>query len=271
MGLIGSVDGGLQVLNLTTNTFGTALPLIGDNVSENISVDPTRSLVLSAGEGGNYTVAQIQADGSLLEFDSSFGTGIENDSSAEDCSTGVALTPGEFSNSVSLVNMNAIAFTAGTPGTYTAPNALATLVTDYGFSAGLSGSAVAQGSGHLAVVTGEFGGSTFAVLKLPPTAGSATPALVDYAVAAIPPSSACGDFTAGFDPHTLTAYTSPNTGDSYAVFAGYAGSVPVCLAVVDMTTVINPTLSPRGGGGTLQPNDIAAADLPASAITFFPL
>ena len=253
MGVIGSVDGGLQVLNLATNTFGTALPLIGDTVSENISVDPTRSLVLSAGEGGNYTVAQIQADGSLLEFDSSFGTGIENDSSAEDCSTGVALTPGEFSNSVYLANMNAITLTPGTPGTYTAPNVLATLVTSYSFAAGLSGSAVAQGSGHLAVVTGEFGGNTFAVLQLPAAPGTATPALVDYASAEIPSNTACGGaFSAGFDPHTITAYTSPNTGDSYAVFAGYGSTgVPVCLAVVDMATVINPTLSPRGGGGIL--------------------
>jgi hypothetical protein len=130
---------------------------------------------------------------------------------------------------------------------------------------------VAQGSGHLAVVTGEFGGNTFAVLKLPAATGSGTPALVDYAVAEIPSSTACGGaFSAGFDPHTITAYTSPNTGDSYAVFAGYSASLPVCLAVVDMTTVMNSTLSPRGGGG-LSAHDVAAADLPASAVTFFPL
>jgi hypothetical protein len=267
MGLTGSVDGGVQILNLNTNTFNTPLPM-AQSVSENISVDPTRSLILTAGEGGNFTLLQIQTNGSLLEFDSTTGTGIENDSSAEDCSTGIGLTPGEFSDSVYLVNLNAL--TLGS-GTYTAPSALQTLTTDYGFSAGLSGSAVAQGSGHLAVVTGEFGGSTFAVLKLPPSASSATPALVDYAVAEIPSSTACGGgFTAGFDPHTITAYTSPNTGDSMAVFAGYSGSTPVCLAVVDMSIVINPTLSPRGGGG-LDPNDIAAADLPASAVTFFSL
>jgi len=266
MGVIGGVDGGVQILNLNTNTFNTPFPM-AQSVSENISVDPTRSLVLSAGEGGNFTLLQIQSNGSLLEFDSTGGTGIENDSSAEDCSTGIGLTPGEFSDSVYLVNLNAL--TLGT-GTYTAPSALQTLTTAYSFSAGLSGSAVAQGSGHLAVVTGEFGGSTFAVLKLPPTANSATPALVDYAVAAIPNSTACGGFTAGFDPHTITAYTSPNNGDSMAVFAGYSGSTPVCLAVVDMSIVINPTLSPRGGGG-LDPNDIAAADLPASAVTFFSL
>ena len=62
----------------------------------------------------------------------------------------------------------------------------------YSFSAGLSGSAVAQGSGHLAVVTGEFGGNTFAVLQLPAVPGVVTPALADYAVAQIPGNAACG-------------------------------------------------------------------------------
>ena len=268
MGLTGgSTNSGIQILNLNTNTFQTPLAM-NAIVSENISVDPTRSLVLTAGEGGNFTLAQIQSNGSLKEFDSTFNTGFENDSSAEDCSTGIGIAPGEFTNSVALVNLNAISF--GTT-TYTAPNAIATLSTAYGFSAGLSGSAVAQGSGHLAVVTGEFGGNTFAVLKLPATAGTGTPALVDYAVAQIPGNAACGGtFEAGYDPHTITAYTSPNTGDSYAVFAGYSGGVPACLAVVDMTTVINSTLSVRGGGGYLA-HDVSPANLPAGAVTFFAL
>jgi hypothetical protein len=180
---------------------------------------------------------------------------VENDASAEDCSTGVGITPGEFTNSVDLVNLNSITFASPN---YTAPNALATLVTlGYAFSAGLSGSAVAQGSGHLAVVTGEFGGNTFAVLKLPPALGTAVPA--------------CGGaFSAGFDPHTITAYTSPNNGDSFAVFAGYSGSVPTCLAVVDMSTVINPALSPRGGAG-YSAHEVSPANLPAPAVTFFAL
>ncbi len=43
-------------------------------------------------------------------------------------------------------------------------------------------------------------------------------------------------FSAGFDPHTITAYTSPNSGKSYAVFADYefgSGSAPTYLGVVD--------------------------------------
>ena len=271
MGLSGSPSGsGVQILNLTNNTFSTPFPT-NLEVSENISVDPTRSLILTANEQAEYMLLQIQPNGSLLEFDPTFSSFVTDDSSAEDCSTGIAIAPGEFTNSLQLLNLNGVTFTTSP---YTVPNSVVTLATtNYGFSAGLSGSAVAQGSGHLAVVTGEFGGNTFAVLKLPPTPTTATPALVDYAIAQIPASTACGGtFSAGFDPHTITAYTSPNgAGDAMAVFAGYSsGGIPICLAVVDMTTVINPTLSPRGTGG-YGANEISPASLPAGAVTFYTL
>lgn len=271
MGVSGKSGDGVQILNLNTNTFNPAFPMT-ERVSENISVDPTRSLILSANEDENYALLQIQSDGSLKEFDSTFLSGIEDDSSAEDCSTGVAIAPGEFSRfSVQLVNLNNITFGATT---YTAPNTVADLSSGllaYTFAAGPSGSAVAQGAGHLAVVTGEFGGNTFAVLKLPGTPSTGTPSVADYAVAQIPSNAACGGtFSAGFDPHTITAYTSPNTGDAYAVFAGYVGGVPACLAVVDMSTIINPSLSPRGGSG-FGSHEISPANLPAAAVKFFPL
>ena len=267
----GASNSGIQILDLNTNTFNAPIKL-SSLVSENISVDPTRSLILSAGENEDFALAQIQADGKTLkEFDATFTSGFEDDSTAEDCSTGLGLSPGEFTNSVQMVNLSNGAITFGAT-TYTAPHANATLVTSYGFSAGLSASAVAQGSGHLAVVTGEFGGNTFAVLKLPGSLAVATvPALADYVVAAIPSNLACsGTFSAGFDPHTVTAYTSPNDGNAYAVFAGYVGGVPACLARVNMTTLIDSTKTTRGGGG-LQAHDIAAADVPAGAITFYTL
>jgi hypothetical protein len=281
MGLTGSGDGGIQILSLgavppsnpnPAGFFYTPFPMVQD-VSENISVDPTRSLVISAGEGENFTILQFKSDGTmaLRELDSSWSSGVENDSSTEDCSTGIAITPGEFTNSVDLANLSGI--TSATTSPYTVPNALVTLsTTDYGFSAGLSGSAVAQGSGHLAVVTGEFGGNTFAVLQLPapPILTTTVPSLVDYAIAQIPSSTACGAFSAGFDPHTITAYTSPNSQHAMAVFAGYSGSVPICLAVVDMTVVINTTLTPRGVGG-YGAHEVNPTSLPASAVNFFPL
>jgi hypothetical protein len=272
MGLTGGASGsGVQVLNLNTNTFNTAFPMHKE-VSENISIDPTRSLILSADEGGNYVLLQIQSNGSLLEFDSVTSTiavsGGESDSSAEDCSTGIAITPNEGSDGVFIEDLTQSVFTPGSPaGTYTSPNSTLIVKSSYGFSAGLDGSAVAQGSGHLAVVTGEFGGNTFVILELPSTSGSGTPAIVDYASAQIPSSTACGTFSAGYDPHTITAYTSPNNGKSYAVFAGYSSGVPVCLAVVDMAAVL---AAPRGGSG-YQPHDVSPANLPASALTFFKL
>jgi hypothetical protein len=176
-----------------------------------------------------------------------------------------------------MVNVSGLTSTTLTTSPYTAPNAVVTLATSvYSFAAGACGSAVAQGSGHLAIVTGEFGGNTAAVLQLPaPSAVTATtvPSIPDYAIFAIPANSACGGtFSSGFDPHTITAYQSPNgTQHAYAVFAGYSGAgVPVCLAVADMTTIINPTLTPRGVGG-YGAHEANPASLPASAITFFSL
>jgi hypothetical protein len=266
----GSSNSGVQVLNLNNNTFSTAFPM-HDEVSENISVDPTRSFILSASEAAaNYPLLQIQSDGSLKEFDSAVSTGFSfTDSSAEDCSTGIALAPGEGTAKVFLEDLTQAVLTSGSPaGTYTAPHFTFTAVTSYSVSAGYSGSAVAQGSGHLAVVTGEFGGNAFTVLQLPSSSGSGTPSVVDYATALVPSSTACGGpFRAGFDPHTITAYTSPNNGKSYAVFAGYVSGVPACLAVVDMAAVLGAT---RGGSG-LSPHDVSAANLPASAVTFLGL
>ncbi len=259
-------NSGVQILNLNTNTFNVPFPMVNE-VSENISVDPTRSLILSASEGGNYTLDQIQTNGSLLEFDSTFPPGSTLDSSAEDCSTGIAIAPWEFTfnpGTLSLVNLNAITF--GT-GTYTAPNTTFNVPsTAYSFNY-FTASAVAQGSGHLAMITGEFGGNVFVVVQLPSTPSNAVPTVVDYAVSAIPPSTACGGvFAAGYDPHTMTAYTSPNNGHSYAVFAGYSSSVPTCLAVVDMTTAIAATRGSTGYG----PNDVSPANI-ASSVTYFPL
>jgi hypothetical protein len=268
MGVSGSPSNdGVQILNLSNPSASLAPFAMSQAVSENISVDATRSLILSANEAANYVLLQIQKDGSLLEFDSTASTEGEADSSAEDCSTGIAIAPDEFTNAIFIQDLTQAVFTPGTPGTYTAPNTIASIVSSYGFSAGLCASAVAQGSGHLAMLTGEFGGSTAVIVQLPATSGSGTPNIVDYATFAIPVSEACGSFSSGFDPHTMTAYTSPNNGKSYGVFAGYAGSVPNCLAVVDMAAVL---AAPRGNDG-YSPHDVAPTDLPLDAVTFFPL
>jgi hypothetical protein len=257
MGLSTSPSGsGIQALDLSTNTFAT--PASSKYiVSEDISVDPGRALILSPGEGGSYDLFQVGGSGALTEFTNYQGD--DFDSAAEDCTTGIALASDEFSDAVFLVDLTQAKFTPGSPGTWTAPSQLQTLVTNYSFSAGTDGISVAPGS-HLGVITGEFGGNVFAVLSLPATSGSGTPALVDYAVAQIPSLSACGGgFSSGKDPHTVTAYTSPNTGKAYALFANAAP--PTCVVQVDLAAVL---AAPRGGAG-LQAHDVSAANFPAGA------
>ena len=263
----GTSGSGIQMLNLATNTFNAPFEMI-NQVSENITVDPTRKMVLSGNEAEGFPVLTLGSGGSVTEFSSSFVAPGELDSNAEDCATGIAFAPMEFTNSIQLVNFN-----GGAPSVnpYASPNAVATLsTTAYSFAAGLSGSAMAQGNGHLGVVTGEFGGNTAAVLQFPSTiTPSATPSILDYAVFQIPSSAACGGaFSAGFDPHTVTAYTSPNNGKAYALFAGYgAAETPVCLALVDLAAAL---AAPRGGAG-YGSHEVAPSSLPASAVTFFTL
>jgi len=134
-------------------------------------------------------------------------------------------------------------FTAGSPGTWTAPGQFFNLDdggTYAGFAAGTCGISTAPGTGHLAVVTGEFGGNAYAALQLPATSGSGTPTLADWAyVGSMPTTSDGGTFSAGYDPHTVTAYTSPNNNKSYAVFADYEGGYePTNLGVVDLACVL---------------------------------
>lgn len=258
---------GFQVLNLATNTFEKPFGL-ASRTSENISIDPNRNLILSPNEDGVYVLAGIGPGPgyTLSEYDSTFNTDEENDSAAEDCTTGIALSSEEFTNNVFVADLTQWTPTAGTPGSWTAPNSTLNIVSDYGFAAGTCGISVAPGSGHLGVVTGEFGGSTFAVLQLPSKSGSGTPTIADYATTQIPGGTACGGgFSAGYDPHTITAYTSPNTGKAYGVFAGYSSGVPVCVAVVDLQAILS---APRAGGG-LDPHDVAVSDIPAGAITYF--
>jgi hypothetical protein len=260
MGLSANANGGVQLLDLNTNTFSPPVVQTSGEVSEDISVDPTRNFILSAGEGGVYTLFQIQADNTTLkEFAPTFNTGLVNDTSGEDCSTGIAVSSGEGSNTVFLMDLTQIALGAST---YTAPNTTATLVTSYFFSAGLSATTIAPGTSHLGVTTGEFGGNTFAVIKLPSTGGTGTPTLVDYAVANIPTSATCGTWSAGFDPHTVTAYTSPNDGKAYALFTNAGAS---CVARVDLAAVLAAT---RGGSG-LSAHDVSNANFPAAAATFY--
>jgi len=235
----GSSVAGVQVLNLSSNTFNTPFGMAND-VSEDISIDSGRNLILSPGEGGVYDLLKIGAGNTLTEYGNSIGGTL--DSAAEDCTTGIALSSYEFSDEIYITDLTQAKFTAGSPGTWTAPGQFLDLA-DGGYSAGTCGISSAPGSGHLGVVTGEYGGSAYSALKLPSTSGSGTPTLADYAyVSSMPKTPDGNEFSAGYDPHTVTAYTSPNTSKSYAVFADWGpatdDSSPNYLGVVDLACVL---------------------------------
>jgi hypothetical protein len=251
MGLVGGGEGpyggttGVQVLNLSGNTFNTPFP-VARYVSEDISIDPTRNLILSPAENGYYNLLKIGSGNALTEYDNYVSGTL--DSAAEDCITGIAMSSYEFSDEIYITDLTQATFTSGTPGTWTAPGQFFNL-SDSGYSAGTSGISVAPGSGHLGVVTGEFGGSAYSALQLPATSGSGTPTLADHAYVASMPNTPDGyPFSAGYDPHTVTAYTSPNNNKSYAVFADYYFGYPTWLGVVDLACVLS---QPRSGDAVI--------------------
>jgi hypothetical protein len=247
----------LQALNLATNTFST--PYASQfSVSENVSIDPNRNLILSPDEDGVYDLFKINADGSLNEF-TNFIAGGDLDSAAEDCTTGIALSSYEFTNDVYITDLTQAVFTPGTPdGTWTAPGQYFTFSTPYGYAAGTTGISVAAGTTHLGLVTGEFGGSSFTVFQLPSTSGTGTPTIVDYASALMPPAPDSSAFSAGFDPHTITAYTSPNNGKPYGLMSDWNGGVR-WLGVIDLQGILRAT---RSSSNVVDPSiDLVAAGI----------
>jgi hypothetical protein len=233
----------IQALNLNNNTFA-APTAMANRVSENIAVDPTRNLIMSPDESGIYDLVKIGAGGTLTEFANNTGVGTL-DSAAEDCSTGIALSSLEFSDQVFITDLTQAKFTSGSPGTWTAPSQAQNFPDFENFAAGTDGIAVAPGTSHLGIVTGEFGGNQFGVLQLPKTAGSGTPAIGDWAGAAIPNTPDGVFFSAGFDPHTITAYTSPNNQKAYGVIADWALGTPSFLAIIDLQALL---AAPRKAG-----------------------
>jgi len=236
---------GLQFLDLGSNTFGAPVPAT-NQVSEDILWDQGRNLVLSPGEGGVYDLFNTSTGGEFGNF-----IGGTLDSGAEDCTTGIALSTLEFTDELYLGDLTQATFVAGSPGTWTTPGQQVQSFPEFsGFAAGTSGIAVAPGT-HLAVVTGEFGGNAFGVIQLPSTSGAGTPAVVDYAAAVMPNTPDGNVFQQGLDPHTVTAYLSPNSGKAIGIIANGPGSPPTFLGVIDLQGLLN---APRlAGTHTVDP------------------
>ncbi len=250
-------SGQLQSLEPVAPTFGAPLDLFGKLTSENISIDPVRHLILSAVETGDFQIVNTLTG---AVFDSAVNYALELNATAEDCSTGIAVAPGEFSASMVIVDLSQAVYTPGAPGTWSAPAATQDFSPDFlSFTAaGLSGVAVAPGS-HLAGVTDEFGGAAFGVVQLPAVSGSGTPSAVDF-VAASMPDNPLGPWNMGLDPHTITAYTSPSTGKALLAISNVERTF---LALVDMQALL---AAPRTAGThTVDPT----VDLVGSGIVTF--
>jgi hypothetical protein len=249
---------GFQILDLATSTFEPPFKSPAARISEDPLYDPTHNLLLSANENNNYEIIDLSnSTAPVFSENNNIVSGGELDSSAEECTTGIALAPAEFSqpSRVFIADLTQATFTAGSPaGTWSAPSQVQTLSESH-LSAGASGSAVAQGT-HTGIITGEFGGDTITAITLPATSGSGTPAISDWLTCAIG-----SGFKNGFDPHTVSAYQSPNTGNAVAVLANGGATT---VAVVDLTKMLDPTTVARTAGG----HGCLAGTLPATVVSF---
>lgn len=249
---------GIQFLDLGSSpAFEPPFTLPSGNISEDPLIDPLRNLLLSAAENNNYEIVNVTTSTAPTFFENPVaGVSGEFDSSGEDCTTGIALAPAEFSSpsQVYLADLTQATFTAGSPGTWTAPSQVQSLSESF-LAAGASGIAVAQGT-FTGVVSGEFGGDAVTAIALPTTSGSGIPAMRDWVSCSIG-----NGFTNGFDPHTVTAYQSPNGGDAIAVLANAGAS---SLAIIDLSKMLNPTIVPRTSGG----HGCSAVTLPSTVVSF---
>jgi len=256
IGLATGGPGGYQFLDLAGNTFETPIPA-GANTSEDISIDPTRHLVLSPNEDNNYQIVNVSSATAALFNNAGIATGDANaDSAGEDCTTGIALATLEFTPDLYIADLTQAVFTPGTPGTWTdTASQVQTFPEFSGLSAGTNGIAVAPGS-HLGVVTGEFGGNEEGVIQLPSTSGTGTPAVVDWVSFILPNLASGAPWEEGKDPHTVTAYVSNNTGKK--AFGVLENETFTFLAVVDLQGLLN---APRTG-------HVVNTPLPAGLVTF---
>lgn len=234
------------------------------NISEDILIDPFLNLILSPSERNNFELVNVATTTTPSFFENSISVSptpaFGLDSAGEDCSTGIALASVETNSGspsqVYIADLSQAVFTPGTPGTWSDTGAQVQILSESLLQFGSSGIAVAQGT-HTGIVSGEFGGDAITAIALPTTSGSGTPAITDWVTCNIGNS-----FSNGFDPHTVTAYRSPNSGHAIALLANGTATT---LAVVDLTNMLDTTIVPRTG------NACETSPLPVSVVRFIPV
>jgi murein DD-endopeptidase MepM/ murein hydrolase activator NlpD len=274
--------GGFQFLSLNSPlTFQPSFATMDilKNISEDPLIDPTRNtfglntltgnpagaLLLSPSEDNNYEIIDVTTSVPAFFERSISNVAGEADSGAEDCETGIVLAPYEFTfpSQLFVADLASAVFTPGSPGSWTSLSAVNTLTGSNLFCAGPSGVAIAQGT-HTGIVTDEFGCNAVTAIALPPTPGVVT--LPGWMTCSIPNDPTGQSFAIGDDPHTVTAYQSPNNGHAYALIANKAPSgTPTFLARIDLTMMLSLTESSPGshvcGSGTI----------PSSVVNFIPV
>jgi hypothetical protein len=250
---------GYQIVNLANDTLGTPIPMLGTTfISETFGLDLTRHFILSPNEGGDYDVPtdynliDITTPSSPAQYNLSNAATIfpdddELDSAAID-STGIVLATDEFTENLFLADLTQATYTAGTPGTWSAPDQLQDLppLNDY-FTAGTTGIAVAFGA-HTALLEDEFGTTAFAAILLPSTSGSGTPAVQDWAVAAMPNTPDEQGWLMPLDPHGLTAaYVQLSTAKGMGLLMNDQRTY---IAVIDLSALL---AAPRNPANVVDP------------------
>jgi hypothetical protein len=259
---------GFQILDLGSSpAFEPPFTSPAGRISEQPLFDPTHNLLLSPTESNDYEIIDLKQSTAPIFYENqpiAVAPGIL-DSAGEECSTGIALAPAEQEvanpgpTKVFIADLTQATFTAGSPaGTWSAPSQVQTLSESPSFEIG--GMAIAQGT-HTGVLAGEFQTNGFPItaIKLPAASGSGTPAISDWVARYIGTG-----FLAGYDPHTVSAYQSPNTGDAMAVFSNGGAST---VAIVDLTKLLDPTIVPRTAGGHF----CYSLTLPTTVVSFVPV
>jgi hypothetical protein len=251
---------GFQFLNLGSNTFGSAFASPAGAISEDPVVDPSRNLLLSASENGNFEVANVSNPAAPVFYESATGNA-EPDATAEDCSTGIVLAGAEYSSpsSVFIADLTQATLTPGSPGTWSAPSQNQTLA-DSTLLFGPTGIGIAQGT-HTGVLASEFGGDKITAVALPTTSGSGTPAIQDWVTCSLGQTPDTILWGEGDDPHTVSAYQSPSNGDAIGLLSSKGN---MWLARVDLTKMLNPGVVPRTPGTHL----CSAGTLSAGVLNF---
>lgn len=268
---------GFQFLDLTHNTFSSPI-MASNHISVQASWDPILNLILSPNDfNGAYDLFKTSAvlppitsgqSISVPEYANTPLLGVPPyafpyyfELAAEDCTTGIALGLGETSSGfygyLYLADLTQANFTSGSPGSWTAPAQFVFLPEFQGTENQVEDNeiVVAPGS-QLALVTGDFFINNFGVVQLPSPAtfDGGTPNIVDYVAAILPRTPDYCTWSSGVDPHTATAYVSPNSHKAFGLMANSAP--PDYLAVVDMAALL---AAPRYNNGS-GPNNVCQAD-----------